>query len=351
MASASLNVFGNNCNDLTAAETMMMVKERFIETYGPPRYTIGWGCSGGSYQQHQIADNYPGLLDGIMPGCSFPEVGFGTVHTITDARLLDHYFKARRPAGSRDEQQRAGRRVPEPADDDTATVDEGALRIAPDRVLPGRAACRGLRYDPANNPTGARCNVYDHTVNVYGRDPRDRVRAPPARQRRHPVRPDGAATPAPSPSTQFLDLNERIGGFDVDANIVPQRTRGRPEATRAAYRTGRLTNGGGGLGDDADHRLPRATSTTRRTATSTCATTRSRCASGWRRRTAASDNHVMLVEDIRYGLLLEHEPAAAARVAADGPVARRDQGRRRGRHAPIDKDRAGATGRPCRKAA
>ena len=33
VASSSLNVFGNNCNDLTASETMMMVKERFVEAY------------------------------------------------------------------------------------------------------------------------------------------------------------------------------------------------------------------------------------------------------------------------------------------------------------------------------
>jgi len=46
IASGSLNVFGNNCSDLLAAETMMMVKERFIEAYGPPVYTIGWGSSG-----------------------------------------------------------------------------------------------------------------------------------------------------------------------------------------------------------------------------------------------------------------------------------------------------------------
>ena len=65
VASASLNTFGNNCAELLAAETMMMVKEHFIETYGTPAATIGWGGSGGSYQQHQIADNYPGLLDGI----------------------------------------------------------------------------------------------------------------------------------------------------------------------------------------------------------------------------------------------------------------------------------------------
>ena len=31
VASASLNVYGNNCNDVLAAETMMLVKERFIE--------------------------------------------------------------------------------------------------------------------------------------------------------------------------------------------------------------------------------------------------------------------------------------------------------------------------------
>ena len=89
LASSSLNVFGNNCNDLTAAESMMMVKERFIESYGPPAHTQGWGCSGGSYAQHQIGDNYPGLLDGIIPGCSFPEVGFATIQFITDAWLLD----------------------------------------------------------------------------------------------------------------------------------------------------------------------------------------------------------------------------------------------------------------------
>ena len=56
-AASTLNVFGTNCQDLTAAETMMMVKERFIESYGPPLFTFGRGGSGGSYQQLQIADN------------------------------------------------------------------------------------------------------------------------------------------------------------------------------------------------------------------------------------------------------------------------------------------------------
>ena len=50
----------------------MMVKERFIEAYGPPLFTIGWGSSGGSHQQFGIADNYPGLLDALVVGSSFP---------------------------------------------------------------------------------------------------------------------------------------------------------------------------------------------------------------------------------------------------------------------------------------
>ena len=54
VASASLDVAGNNCNDVISAETMLMVKERFIEAYGVPQFTIGWGSSGGAIQQYQI---------------------------------------------------------------------------------------------------------------------------------------------------------------------------------------------------------------------------------------------------------------------------------------------------------
>ena len=60
VASASLDVAGNNCNDLISAETMMMVKERFIEAYGVPLFTIGWGSSGGAIQQYRIARQLPG---------------------------------------------------------------------------------------------------------------------------------------------------------------------------------------------------------------------------------------------------------------------------------------------------
>ena len=74
VVSSSLNVFGQNCNDLLASETHIMVKEKFIEGYGVPEFTIGFGASGGSYQAHQTADNYPGVFGGIIVSSSFPDV-------------------------------------------------------------------------------------------------------------------------------------------------------------------------------------------------------------------------------------------------------------------------------------
>ncbi len=251
LASSTLNVFGNNCNDLTAAETMAMVKERFIEGYGVPAHTQGWGCSGGSYAQHQITDNYPGLLEGIIPGCSFPEVGFATINFISDAWLLDAYFIARQAAmGWSDEQKRrvTGFLLYESA----PNVEVGAHRIDPKPASPSDligTSCASVpaaqRYDPATG-LGVRCTVYDHTVNVYGKDPATGFARRPLDnvgiQYGLKTLNDGTIT-----VEQFLDLNEKIGGFDKDATLVPQRTVADLVAARGAYQTGRLTNAGGGL--------------------------------------------------------------------------------------------------------
>ena len=245
LASSSLNVFGNNCNDLTAAESMAMVKERFIEAYGLPAHTQGFGCSGGSYQQHQITDNYPGLLDGIIPGCSFPEVGFAAINFITDAWLLDTYFNSKAAVPWSAEQMRrvTGFLLYETA----PNVAGGAHRID---AKPGTTSCAAVpgerRYDAVSNPRGVRCTVYDHTVNVYGRDPATGFALRPLDNVgiQYGL---GTLNASVISVDQFLDLNEKIGGFDRDATIVPQRTVADLSAARAAYQTGRLTSGRGGL--------------------------------------------------------------------------------------------------------
>ena len=189
MASASLNVFATNCNDVLAAETTMMVKERFIEAYGPPLFTIGWGGSGGSYQCHQISDNYPGVLDGIIVGLSFPDVTSSMIFTAADARLLWYYFTALDPELFTPEQQQAvaGFRVWK----SLPVFSNSAARIDPtadfNQVIPGK-----LRYHPWLNPQGARATVYDHAVNIYGRDLATGFVRTAARQCRRPVRPGGA---------------------------------------------------------------------------------------------------------------------------------------------------------------
>lgn len=63
---------GHNCNLPTQAESLLMAKERVIERYGTVKYTIGSGCSGGSLAIQWIANAYPGIYDGILPTCSFP---------------------------------------------------------------------------------------------------------------------------------------------------------------------------------------------------------------------------------------------------------------------------------------
>ena len=244
VASATLTVAGNNCNQVLSAETMMMVKERFIEAYGPPAFTIGYGASGGAYQQHVIAEAYPGLLDGIMPLLSFPDVMHALTTTSADSLLLDHYFAFGAALPYNEEQMRAisgyvsvvnmleASRVRAPRINPTATCPE---------VLPPT-----LRYHLVNNPKGARCDIYDHAVNILGLDALTGVA-------RRPLDNVGiqyglaALNAGVITAAQFLDLNEHIGGFDIDASFTSERNVADLDALRALYRSGLVTSGGAGL--------------------------------------------------------------------------------------------------------
>jgi hypothetical protein len=253
VTSSSLNVFGNNCNDLLASETHIMVKERFVESYGEPIYTIGTGASGGSYQSHQTADNYPGVFDGIIVSSSFPDVTSATIFTLADARLLHHYFTSVAPSAFTREQQRlvsgfgswgsipnlsaGAARIDATYDPDASDEAQGAEVGLPE--------LEGLRYSESN-PSGIRATVYDHTVNVYGVDPSTGFAARPLDnhgvQYGLAVLNSGGITKA-----QFLALNRDIGGFDADLNHVPARHRADPTASRRASDTGRILRGGAGL--------------------------------------------------------------------------------------------------------
>ena len=98
--SAALNNTGHNCSLPRQAESMVMLKERLVEQYGPVRYTIGTGCSGGSIAQHTIANAYPGVYQGLVTTCSYPDVLTAGAQ-FADYHLLAALLRAPGPVGRR----------------------------------------------------------------------------------------------------------------------------------------------------------------------------------------------------------------------------------------------------------
>lgn len=245
IAANTLNVYGNNCQDLLAAETLVMTKARFIENFGPGAFTIGYGCSGGTEAGHPIADEYPGVLDGLIMGCSFPEVVAAMVNNITDADLFENYLTNRATVSWSDAQIEAATGYPTVTTLTTIGA-PNAIRVKAQGGTCNSIIPKNVQYDATTNPTGIRCDLYDHLVNVFGRDPETGFA-------RRPLDNVGvqygleALNSGAIGKQQFLDLNQNIGGYDNDGNYVTTRTVGDVVAIQAAYDSGRITYGGLGL--------------------------------------------------------------------------------------------------------
>ncbi len=239
VAAGSLNVMGTNNDDVKSAETAAKIKEHFIEEFGPPMFTIGHGASGGSMQQHLIGNNYPGLLDGIMPARSYPDV-MSFLQPIYDCELLEHVFNT--------------------SSNTWTTEQKGAVA----GKYWGYCVSNGTRYpnarpdncdasvkdrvanDPKLKAKGVRCTYQDNLANVFGIDPQTGFA-------RSPFDNIGvqyglqALNEGKISFEQFVEVNARIGGLDINGKIVPQRMIGDSVALRRAYQTGRVNSAAGGL--------------------------------------------------------------------------------------------------------
>jgi hypothetical protein len=248
VTTSTLNVFGTNCNDQLSSETIAMVKERFIENFGAPTYTIGTGGSGGSYQSHQTSDNYPGLFDGVVVSQVFADVTSSTIFKLHDSRILNNYFNDPATVALNytvaEKQAISGYlqigNIP--------NMSGSAGRLDPLVSFPAGVPVE-KRYNPATNPTGARATVFDHTVNVYGKTaegfalrPIDNVGIQYGLN---------ALNEGKLSIDKFLDLNERAGGVDRDMKRTTNRTVGDLDALTRAYQSGRIVNGAGGLASTA----------------------------------------------------------------------------------------------------
>ncbi|MGH3378284.1 MAG: DUF6351 family protein [Actinoallomurus sp.] len=230
VASSTLNVLDNNCSPIISAEAAMMVKEHFVESYGPVRHTIGWGGSGGAIQQYDIAENYPGIVDGIIPGVSFPDP-LSTAGPVADCRLLDRFF--------------AGTGAAFTAAQKKAIAGFNDYTTCPswDQTFASRSTATGscdpaipvaARWDPVTNPGGVRCNSNEQLVNQLGRDPATGfVRSTldnEGLQYGLAALKAGTITPA-----EFTALNAAVGGLDHTGEPVARRTVADPKALNAVY--------------------------------------------------------------------------------------------------------------------
>ena len=90
--STALDHNQHNCNIVTQAESLLMAKERLTERYGQIRYTIGIGCSGGSVTTQQVANAYPGVYQGLVVSCTYPDT-LSPGLQFAEYHLLRKYFE------------------------------------------------------------------------------------------------------------------------------------------------------------------------------------------------------------------------------------------------------------------
>ncbi len=241
VATATFNTFQVQCNDVLSAETVMMVKERFIEQFGVPVHTIGEGASGGSIQQHLIIQNYPGLLDAAAAILPFPDA-VTVAPGVADCGLLNRFYRTSNGRSLTPVQRAAinGHAVAATCDSWARTFLSG---IDPttgcDPAIP-----KSEIYDPVKKRNGLRCTLQDANVNQFGRDPRTGFA-------RRPLDNVGvqyglkALNAKKINVDQFLALNQAVGGYDIDGNYQTQREQADPIGLQKAYEDGRVSSGAG----------------------------------------------------------------------------------------------------------
>jgi len=247
--STALDNSGVDCNPTLQAESLVMAKEHLVDSYGPIAYTIGTGCSGGSLAEQWIANAYPGIYQGLIVQCSFPDAG-STGQQIIDYEALGNYFAKALGWTPTQEAEVAGTGVenlPVPVDS-TFSAYEYFPFVQPTAECPDNGLPSSMIYQPETNPGGVRCGILDWDINLlgpqspsvwdqqekeihrgFGGSPIDNVGVQYGLSSLN----QGDISPA-----QFVDLNTKIGGFNIDWQPTAQRSNADEPALANAYRTG-----------------------------------------------------------------------------------------------------------------
>ena len=238
--STAMDNAGHDCSLLTEAESLIMAKEHLIDEFGTLRYTIGTGCSGGSLVQQQVANAYPGVYQGILPQCSFPDA-WSTGQQLLDYQLTRNYFESPAEWGTGIVWTPAQIAAVQGHPDYANSVELSTL-YWPTLANPAYQ-CAGVSssqlWSPTN-PGGVRCDLEDYMINLFGPYqgdnpygyagiPLDNVGV----QYGLAALEEGIITPE-----QFIDLNQKIGGYDNNYDTTAARMSAQEPALANAYRSG-----------------------------------------------------------------------------------------------------------------
>lgn len=270
VATNSMTDSARNSNRVLMSETVMMMKELITDTYGPIKFTLGTGCSGGSINSNMNASINPGLLDGVVTSCTYPDSETTSLEVGDCVMLVEAYQKPGMTAlwaGLTQDQINARKAAINGHVDQTAchawynafgsngraglyfqrlvtNNTTGAITQSPTATnnceLPNSAV-----YDPANPTTTAnlpRCNAWSWAESIWGkatgtpaaRDTRDNVGV------QYGLKAFIAGTIS---AEEFVTLNELVGGIDRDSTPRAARTTADPEALDIAYRSGIVASG------------------------------------------------------------------------------------------------------------
>ena len=244
VASHALDNAGHNCNLVTQAESLIRTKEMVVERFGPLRFTIGSGCSGGSLVQQQVANAYPGVYQGITPQCSFTDA-WSSAQQYVDYVGLRAYLEGEGAAesGIVPAQWPSIFGHANPANQITFT------EAIPNSGDPSRS-CPGVpdeKVFTTASQKGVRCTFQDYMKNVFGVDAKGKAHRPISNVGIQYGLSGlltslganvGDVTRPPLTAAQFVALNANVGGYDLDFEHTAARTQGDPVAQDRVYRSG-----------------------------------------------------------------------------------------------------------------
>ncbi|HVV77706.1 MAG TPA: DUF6351 family protein [Mycobacteriales bacterium] len=234
--SNALDNAGHNCNLLTQAESLLMTKQRAIDEYGPVRWTIGMGCSGGSLVQQQVANAYPGIYQGITPQCSFTDAWSSALEYV-DYTILLKYFENPTGWGAGTLWTPTG--IQQVLDHPNVGNPVTFTTVIPNSADPSRS-CPDVPaskvYKPGSNPKGVKCTLQQYMVNVFGLR-KDGFANRPFGNDGIQYGLQGLLNGEISPA-DFVDINAKVGGLTQSDTY--QKARSRPDLVglKRAYRSG-----------------------------------------------------------------------------------------------------------------